>query len=274
MRSIGPADEFLGRFDVASIGCCITDPPWRLSRNGGGGGRFDECASYETMLPEDVAAIFGRYRDRFVKGAHLYVFAPAGSELAQIIPAFEDAGWPLQRVLAWDRVVHRGLGAYRNGWEPVLIFSNGRARPYRMTGKYASLQAWKSPEYRTAKPWQAYRVFLDMSRIDGKLAVDPFCGLNPLRRAAESFSPPVPWASTDLIAGAAVREEVRRRARARHSGHPSRREVTSDQTILLEPSTIEHDDVQPLADERRDDKGAKTAPGDGVRNEHGGDAWD
>lgn len=234
MRQVVDAGAFLAAFGKGEIGCCITDPPWALQRNGGGGGRFDECASYDTMDPAAVADLFTKYRDRFQKGAHLYVFAPAGSELAVIIGGFEQGGWRLQRVLAWDRVVHRGLGAYRNAWEPVLIFSNGRARTYNKTGTYPSLLAFRSPEYRTAKPWQAYRIFMDMSADSEKVTIDPFCGLNPLRKAAASFSPPLPWASADVVSGEDVRGQVSKRARARHSGHPSRRVHAEDQTVLLQ----------------------------------------
>lgn len=72
------------------------------------------------------------------------------------------------------------FGSYRNAWEPVFVFSNGRSRGFAKHQTYASVLRARSIGRRTAKPYELYDVFIEMSSRPGELVVDPFCGINPL----------------------------------------------------------------------------------------------
>lgn len=205
-RHVGDAGAFLET--LPEIGLMITDPPWKLSS----GGRFSACASYATMSPKVVAEKLDPGRRRMVKGGHAYVFAPASELLPGILDAFLGRGWRFLRLLAWDKGVAKGLGAFRNGFEPVLVFSNGPTRGFLgPPQKYSSLFKSEGVPLRTSKPWTAYRVFMEMSSHPGELVVDPFCGTNPLKRAAGSVRPARRWAASDLLTEAEISADLKNR---------------------------------------------------------------
>lgn len=65
---------------------------------------------------------------------------------------------------------------------------------------------------RTAKPAQLYKIFLQASSLPGELVVDPFCGTDPLAKAAAELGRR--WASNDSL----TVEEVMSQTNRRHHG--------------------------------------------------------
>jgi N6-adenosine-specific RNA methylase IME4 len=208
-RIVADARDTLARIPTGSAGLIITDPPWDLHATG----LFDACASYERLSIETIAAILADGRRALVKGGHLYCFATAGPEIVRIITSFESYGWKCLRILAWDKCIHSGMGAYRNSWEPVIIFSNGRPRRYEKHQTYPSILRARSIGRRTAKPWELYEVFMEMSSKPGELVVDPFCGTNPLETAATRLQPLRRWLAGDLLTPEQVAYQVQHRTR-------------------------------------------------------------
>lgn len=193
MRQQTDAAAFLSGLAPDSVGLLITDPPWALQ----GSGHFKDVADYERSPVADIVAMLKPAQVALRKGAHLYAFAPCGDELRVFLSLMVAAGWKFNRLLAWEKG-SSGLGAYQSAFEPVLIFSNGPNAPYRANGHFKSLQKWPRPTGRTAKPWQLYKVFMEMSSDPGDLVVDPFCGTNPLEKAAKVLQPARRWAAADL----------------------------------------------------------------------------
>lgn len=236
MRVQADAAHFLRGLEDGSVGLLITDPPWALQ----GAGRFSDVAPYQ-LLPVDAVVEKLRPAQRAMrKGAHLYAFAPCGDELREFMVRMAADGWQFQRILAWEKG-RAGLGAYQNAWEPVLIFSNGKAAPYRANGQFKSLQKWPRPCGRTAKPWQIYKVFMEMSSDPGDLVVDPFAGTNPLRKAAEVLQPARRWMAADLETAQDVEKQVRTADRTSKGRVKTRKaaEATANGHMLLHPNLDE-----------------------------------
>jgi site-specific DNA-methyltransferase (adenine-specific) len=186
----------------------ITDPPWRIS----GGGKFGECADYPLLTVDEVAEQVRPARRALIPGGHMYCFAPAGDALPEILDAFRADGWRFVRQLAWDRDWKWGLGAYRNAWEPILVFANGPARGFNMQPSVPSLLRARSAGVRTAKPWQLYKTFILKSTTPGELVVDPFCGTNPLAVAARRLSPARRWLAADVLSPDEIQRDMERRS--------------------------------------------------------------
>jgi hypothetical protein len=208
-RLVVDARELLARIPDAQAGLIITDPPWDIH----GGPKFDACACYARLSINDIAHIMADARRALKPGGHLYVFATVGPEIVEVIRAFESHGWKFLRILAWDKGTNKGLGAYRNGWEPVLIFSNGKPRRFQKRVTYSSLLRARSIGRRTAKPYELYEVFMEMSSKPGELVVDPFCGTNPLEVAASRLQPARRWLAADVLTPEQVAEQLRTRPR-------------------------------------------------------------
>lgn len=209
-RVVATAIDLLASIPDRAAGLIITDPPWDIHS----GGIFDACASYERLSVEDVADILADARRALKRGAHLYVFATAGPELLQIVAAMEKRGWLLMRLLAWDKAHNSGMGAYRNAWEPVLVFANGKPRrTFTKHQAYTSLLRARSIGKRTAKPYELYEVFIEMSSRPGDLVVDPFCGTNPLQKAAERVRPERQWLAGDILTPEQVAYQLTHRTR-------------------------------------------------------------
>lgn len=208
-RVVADARDLLRRIPDGAAGLIITDPPWAVH----GGGLFDACASYERLNVDEVADILADARRALVRGGHAYVFATAGRHVVDIITTFEAHGWRFLRFLAWDKYSHSGMGAWRNSWEPVLIFSNGRSRGYAKHQAYASILRARSIGKRTAKPWELYEVFMEMSSRPGELVVDPFCGTNPLEKAAMRLSPARRWLAGDVLSPDQIQMQLGHRTR-------------------------------------------------------------
>lgn len=204
------ARELLARLPRKSVGLIVTDPPWDLY----GGGIFDACASYDRLSVEAISLLLADARRVLVPGGHLYVFATAGREIVRVVAEFEKYGWKFLRMLAWDKCVHSGMGAYRNAWEPVLIFSNGKpSRRFTKHQTYSSVLRARSIGKRTAKPWELYEVFIEMSSRPGELVVDPFCGTNPLAIAASRVQPPRRWLAGDVLTPEQIQHQLENRTR-------------------------------------------------------------
>lgn len=199
MRHQLDARAFLAKQADGSAALCVTDPPWALQ----GGGRFDDVANYAR---EPVDAILDTLTDLqrvLVKGGALYMFAPSGYQLEDVFTGMKQRGWRFQRLLVWEKG-ENGLGAYQNAHEPVLIYTNGEGRGYECGGKYRSLLKFPRPAGRTAKPWQLYKVFIEMSSRAGELVLDPYCGTNPLAAACRQLAPSRRWAASDIASEAEV----------------------------------------------------------------------
>lgn len=202
------ARRFISMFPSKSIALCITDPPWAIQ-----GGKFirpgernSTFITYPTFAPAVLARFMKGLKDKLVPGGHVYMFAPTGEMLAEIFNEF-SADWDFLRLLVWDKQ-RPGLGAWLNDFEPVILLSNGPSRGYGSTRKYKSLLRFPA-QPRTGKPWQIYKAFMDQSLFNEReLAVDPFCGRNPLRKAAESFMPRRPWAACDIFPEANVEAQL------------------------------------------------------------------
>lgn len=207
MRVTGNAASTLRSVHDGGAGLVVTDPPWDMS----GGGRFEQAASYARMSAAEVAEVLDDARRALVPGGHLYMFAPTGEMLPEVFAAFGARGWRFIRELAWDKGIHRGLGAYRNAWEPVLIWSNGPSRGFNHQGRFPSLLRVRHDSQRTSKPWQLYKVFLEMSSRPGELVVDPFCGTNPLQEAAAHVAPARRWLAGDVLSPEAIEADLARR---------------------------------------------------------------
>jgi DNA modification methylase len=203
------ARSLLAQIPDAEAGLIITDPPWDIH----GGGIFDACASYDRLTVTAIAAILSDARRALVPGGHLYIFATAGQEIVEIVTAMRAHGWTFLRLLAWDKCSHTGMGAYRNAWEPILVFSNGKSRGYTKHQTYSSVLRARSIGKRTAKPYELYEVFIEMSSRPGELVVDPFCGTNPLERAITRIQPPRRWLASDVLTPAQVAYQLKHRTR-------------------------------------------------------------
>jgi site-specific DNA-methyltransferase (adenine-specific) len=215
-RVVGDALATLRGLGDASVGLIVTDPPWALA----GAGRFDACASYPRLSLSEIGDVLDEGRRVLVRGGHLYLFAPAGDLLPDILHEFVTLDlWRFVRMLAWDKDTHRGLGAYRNVWEPVLVLSNGPSRGFAKTCEYPSMMKQRAAvEARTAKPWQLYKTFVEMSSEPGELVLDPFCGTNPLEQAVAHVSPARRWLAVDVFTPEQVAQQVRRREWAKTGG--------------------------------------------------------
>jgi DNA modification methylase len=203
MRSTGTAKDFLRRHKADDIASVQTDPPWEIS----GGGRFSETATYALEPADAIVDTLTEARDIMVPGGFLYSFAPAGEVLPDIMLGMRRNGWEFQRELCWEKG-RNGLRAWQNAHEPILVYTNGPTRGYELSGRYRSILRYPRPAGRTAKPWQCYRAFLEMSTRPGELAVDPYCGTNPLKAACESLQPSRRWAATDILTEAEVAVSV------------------------------------------------------------------
>lgn len=201
-----PALDALRGLPDGSVGLVVTDPPWNL-----GEGHFAACASYDRMELPQVVEVLREARRVLVPGGHLYCFAPASDWFLDVATALRADGWTFLRVLAWEKGAQNGLGAYRNAWEPVLIFSNGPSRGFEHEMRYPSLITARPTQGRTSKPWPVYRVFLEMSSRAGELVVDPFCGTNPLAEAVAHVSPPRRWLAADVLTPEAVDAQLENR---------------------------------------------------------------
>ncbi|HET6399404.1 MAG TPA: DNA methyltransferase, partial [Candidatus Thermoplasmatota archaeon] len=215
------ARALLARLPTKSVGLIITDPPWDIHD----GPKFNAATPYERLGVEEIVGIFDEARRVLVSGGHLYVFATVGKEILDVLRAFEAHGWTFLRLLAWDKGANKGLGAYRNAWEPVLIFSNGRPRRYQKRVTYSSLLRARSIGRRTAKPWELYEVFVEMSSRPGELVVDPFCGTNPLQKACERIQPPRRWLAGDLLPPEVIAEQLAARPREQAPAPPEPNEA-------------------------------------------------
>jgi len=204
-RITADAKTFLASLEDESVGLIITDPPWKLA----GGGKFLLAASYDLMTISEIATVLADGLRVLKPGGHFYTFAPCGIEFFDVVDEFRAKGWrPVRGPLAWDKSVHRGLGAYRNGFEPVLVFSKGASRGFPGPPcKHSSLLRGKGVNVRTAKSIETYRTFIEMSSEPGELIVDPFCGSNPLEAACRFF-PDRRWAASDILTPEQVAQDV------------------------------------------------------------------
>lgn len=209
-RVVANARTTLGFVPDAGAGLIITDPPWDL----GGGQYFTACANYPRLPVATIVEILSDARRALVPGGHLYLFATTGPEISHVASTFQAYGWRLLRVLAWDKGISHGLGAYRNAWEPVFIFSNGASRGFAKHQTYSSLLRARSIGKRTAKPWELYEVFMEMSSRPGELVVDPFCGTNPLAVAASRLGNRR-WLAGDVLSPLEIEASLRARRRRR-----------------------------------------------------------
>jgi adenine-specific DNA-methyltransferase len=191
-RHVMAAKDFLATFPAGSVDAIITDPPWRM----GDGDALKDVADYEMADAPQIAAWLAPGLEALKPGGHAYFFAPPQAYFVPALQALLEAGWKFRQLLAWDKGNRAGLGAWRGTFEPILVMSKGTAKPFLETQRFTSCMAWERPQGRTAKPWQIYKAALEMSVPAGGLAVDPFCGLNPLRAAAESSGRR--WAASDL----------------------------------------------------------------------------
>lgn len=190
----------------ASVGLIITDPPWDVH----GGQKFKACANYPRLSVPDVAAVLADARRVLVPGGHLYLFATVGAEFPRVLDAFREHGWTFLRLLAWDKgTLGPMLGAYRNAWEVVIVFSNGPSRGYERQLEYSSLLRARAVPRRNAKPAELYEVFMEMSSRPGELVLDPFCGTNPLERAASRV--PRRWLAADVLAPEEIERQLQRK---------------------------------------------------------------
>ena len=208
-RIVADARETLALIPTGSAGLIITDPPWDIH----GGGVFDNCCSYDRLTIPAIAEILRDAQRALTPGGHLYCFATAGPELIEIVTAMKATGWRLLRFLAWDKATNQGMGAYRNSWEPVLVFSNGKSRGFAKHQTYASLLRARSIGRRTAKPFELYEVFIEMSSLPGELVVDPFCGTNPLERAITRVQPTRQWLAGDVMTPEQIEYQITHRAK-------------------------------------------------------------
>lgn len=206
-RLVTDARTLLARIPDGEAGLIITDPPWDIHD----GPKFDACACYDRLSINDIAHVMADARRAMTPGGHLYVFATVGREIVEVVRAFESHGWRFLRMLAWDKGTNKGLGAYRNAWEPVLIFANGKPRRYQKAVTYSSLLRARSIGRRTAKPFELYEVFMEMSSKPGELVVDPFCGTNPLAVAAARLQPARRWLAGDVMAPEEIQAQLTRR---------------------------------------------------------------
>jgi DNA modification methylase len=209
-RIVSDARQTLAMLPDRSIGLIITDPPWKIHA----GARFLACASYPLLTVAEAANVLADARRVLVRGGHLYCFATTGAEILEVMQTFQSHGWKLLRVLAWDKGSFGGMmGAYRNAWEAVLIFSNGASRGFERHLHFSSLLRARAIARRTAKPSELYEVFMEMSSRPGELVLDPFCGTNPLQRAAERLQPARRWLAGDLLSPEAIAEQLQRKRR-------------------------------------------------------------
>jgi DNA modification methylase len=193
------------------VHCVVTDPPWSISTSD----LFRKSAPYALQATPDIAAVFRALAKKCIRGAHAYVFLPSGEVLDEALVELTGAGWTFLRMVVWDKAPWGGGGlaggAWRNSFEPVGIFSNGPPRPYQRGKQWTTTLRQRSHFTRTAKPPSLYRIFLEASTAPGELAVDPWCGLNPLGAAA-SQEPRRRWVSNDILTPEQVLSQARRKA--------------------------------------------------------------
>lgn len=195
MRLIGDAATFATRIQEP-VHLLATDPPWKLP----GSGKLARFTNFPLLEPVEVAEHLEAIRQRMVPGAYAYVFLPSAERFDEAMAALMATGWTWSRLLAWNKfhATNPGLGfPYRNAFEPVVRLSNGPGRKPAAKGFYPSLFTQRANYTRTSKPPELYRAFLEVDTHPGELAVDPYCGLNPLATAAEACGRR--WISNDVL---------------------------------------------------------------------------
>lgn len=220
VRVVSDARALFAGLETGEVGMVHADPPWDLD----GAGRFDACASYPRLSVEDCIGTLDDARRALVKGGHLYCWAPASDAFFDVCDALKSHGWNRIRLLSWDKGTGKGLGAYRNGFEPIIIASNGPSRGYEKQCEYSSLLRARIESARTRKPWPLVKTFLEMSSKPGELVVDPFCGTNPLAEAIAHLDTPRRWLAGDVMSEEEISAQLAVRAweRAGASGAAAR----------------------------------------------------
>lgn len=214
MRVVKDAGALFAGLEDASVGMIHADPPWDLE----GAGRFDACASYPRLSVEECISAMDDARRVLVPGGHLYCWAPASEAFFDVSDALKAHGWRRIRLLSWDKGTGKGLGAYRNAFEPVFILSNGPSRGFEKSCVYPSLLRARIESARTRKPWPLVKVFLEMSSRPGELVVDPFCGTNPLGEAVKHLDTPRRWLAGDVMTEEQIAAQLEERAWERAGG--------------------------------------------------------
>lgn len=230
MRLTCTAADALQQQADGSVACVITDPPWALQ----GGGRFEAVAAYERQSVGEIMATLADARRCLLPGGFLFLFAPGGHELEEVMLGMSRHGWVFQRELCW-RKGKNGLGAFQSAHEPVLVYSNGKSRGYELSGRYPSVLDWSRPAGRTAKPYQVYRVFLEMATRPGELVLDPYCGTNPLKAACETLQPARRWLAADILPPEGVNANTSDTVRKQRRSHPVAGQIVLAQPVLDKP---------------------------------------
>lgn len=225
MRSVGDAATFAESLPTGGVHCLITDPPWamyegvKMNQNLAdtsvlrGSQLFKKTAPYALVTIPEITRHLRLIRERMAPGAHAYIFLPSGEYFEPALRSLIDDGWRFLRLLTWIKAPHGGGGlgkTWMGGFEPIAILSNGDPRPYpSLPRRWPTVFKQRPQKTRTSKPPQLYQVFLEASTRPGELAVDPYCGLDPLATAATACGRA--WRSNDVL----TPEEVAAQARDR-----------------------------------------------------------
>jgi DNA modification methylase len=215
-RTTGDSLAFARSLAPGSVHLVATDPPWTIPGIGGPGHSAGaKAVPYALQSVQAIAAVFAELRVACIRGAHAYVFMPSGEVCDEALAAITATGWIFQRWLMWDKAPWGGGGlaggAWRNSFEPVAVLANGHPRPYQKGRQFTATLRQRAKMTRTSKPPSLYRVFLEASTAPGELAVDPWCGLDPLAEAAAT-EPARSWVSNDILTPAQVAAQARRKA--------------------------------------------------------------
>lgn len=208
-RRTGDALAFAKSLADGSVDVVTTDPPWDLP----GQGLFLDAAPYDLQGMEYLGDVMLELRRATKPGGLAFVFAPSAACFPEALDMLlKHAGWTWVREVVWDksRWSTPGLGRpWKNAHEPVFVVANGKPRKAVSAGLWPTILAQRPLYTRTSKPPSVYEVFLKAGSLPGELAVDPFCGLDPLADAAANTGRS--WISNDALTPAEVLAQAKRR---------------------------------------------------------------
>lgn len=199
---LGDVLEVLDALDPLGADCVLTDPPYssgtRREASKGLRKAMNRTADDDEWFTTDCLTTDGfawlmrsaarEWKRHLVPGGHALSFIDWRMALP-LANAIESADMRKLGMLIWDKT-YFGMGHYfRNQYEVVLHFTNGRSRPpYRKdVGNVLRCAPVKAGDNPTEKPLPLLRTLLSVVCPPGGLVLDTFAGSGSTLEAARTL---------------------------------------------------------------------------------------